>query len=49
LKKTGEWISELQTGDNGQIKPTFLNASMIVANDPVLKNKMRKKQFRNEN
>jgi len=42
FEKTGEWISELQTGDNGQIKPTFLNASMIVANDPVLKNKCGK-------
>ena len=45
FEKTGEWISELQTGDNGQIKPTFLNASMIVANDPALKNKMRKNNF----
>ena len=45
FEKTGEWISELQTGDNGQIKPTFLNASMIVANDLVLKNKMQKNNF----
>jgi predicted P-loop ATPase len=45
FEKTGEWISDLQTGDNGQIKPTFLNASVIVANDLVLKNKMRKNNF----
>ena len=45
FEKSGEWVGQLQTGDNGQIKPTFLNAWIIVANDSKVKNIMRKNQF----
>jgi len=40
-----EWVSKLQCGENGVIKPTFHNAWIIVSHDPKIKNLMRKNQF----
>lgn len=36
-----EWVGKLQTTDDGDIKTTFVNALMIVENDPRLNERMR--------
>lgn len=39
------WVGELEMTTTGLFKPTFLNATIIVGNDPALNNQMRYNMF----
>lgn len=40
-----QWLAELQVADDGSVKTTFLNATLILANDPRINRAMRFNEF----
>lgn len=47
-KKKHEWLTELEVDQNGFIKPTLTNLTMIVQNDPRLTGQVEYNEFINE-